>query len=279
MSFRTFAHDGDVAVFYLARGADEDFNMKSRRFIESYKQHSAGLAHNFYIIYKGFSGSSEIRAAMTLFDSVDHEGLFFQDDGFDIEAYFRAAARTQSCFLFFMNTSSIINGPDWLAKMKRNLDRPSVRLVGATGSYEGSVGGALQFPNPHIRSNAFMMERRDFFKIRGGGRLKTKMDAYELEHGLASMTAQCLMDRRGVLVVGMDGRGFPPYLWPVSGTFRQGRQENLLIGDGQTETFANASVPFKRQLFHLAWGEGGLVEDLKVWDQLADEMEVDSQTS
>lgn len=255
-----------VDVFYLARGADEDFAGKARRFVESYRRYPAGAPHRLILLLKGFHNRAELRNGLAIFEGLDLPTLNLPDDGFDIEAYYRAAFRSKAQQVCFLNTSAVLNGDLWLAKLRHNLDRPGVALVGATGSYEGAVGGKLQYPNPHVRTNAFMMARQDFLMTRQESRLTTKMDAYELEHGERSITAQCLASGRFVLVVGKDGRGYPPYLWPTSGTFRQGLQENLLVRDGQTEFFAAASVPLKQQLFHLAWREGDLVEDLRIWN-------------
>jgi hypothetical protein len=255
-----------VAVFYLARGADDAFEAKIRRFAESYRENSAGLGHDFFVIYKGFRNSAHIELARAALEDIGHTPFVLRDEGLDLGAYFRAAMRVPHEYVAFLNTASVINARDWLLKLWRNLRQPDVGLVGATASFESQVEGPLLFPNAHVRSNAFMMERTGFLASRGDNALKTKADAYALEHGANSITAQCLKARKTALIVGKDGRGYPPYLWPVSGTFRQGRQENLLVRDGQTDAFAIAPHAFKRQLFNLAWGDGAPIEAFKLWD-------------
>ena len=63
-----------------------------------------------------------------------------------------------------------------------------------------------------------------------------------------------LANAPGRVVVGRDGSGYEKELWSQSGTFRQGRQENLLIADNQTRRFASANQSLKDQLIHSAWG-------------------------
>ena len=46
-----------------------------------------------------------------------------------------------------------------------------------------------------------------------------------------------------------------PDQWNRSGTFLQGRQENLLVSDNQTRAYDSASEAKRRQLSVYAWGE------------------------
>src|SRR3546814_5122769 len=63
------------------------------------------------------------------------------------------------------NTASEILAPDWLRKLAINLAMPNVGLVGATASYESLNefnSSFPAFPNVHIRSTAFMIDRKLF---------------------------------------------------------------------------------------------------------------------
>ena len=109
------------------------------------------------------------------------------------------------------------------------------------------------FPAPHVRTNAFMVERTVFADLRVGA-IKRKMDAWALESGRNSLTRQ--VERRGsrALVVDRDGGCYDRERWHLSRSFWQGDQEGLLVADNQTRSYANGSVDRRRLLSAFAWG-------------------------
>jgi hypothetical protein len=109
------------------------------------------------------------------------------------------------------------------------------------------------FPNPHIRTNGFMIERTTMLDLRFDGE-RTKMDSLRFESGKAGMTRQILGRGLEALIVGRDGRGYEPDEWYESRTFRSGEQENLLIGDNRTRQYADGDESFRAFLRQLAWG-------------------------
>ena len=42
----------DIGVIYIARGADPNWQERFARFVASYREHSAGVDHQLYIIFK-----------------------------------------------------------------------------------------------------------------------------------------------------------------------------------------------------------------------------------
>jgi hypothetical protein len=76
----------------------------------------------------------------------------------------------------------------WLKKLALHLDRPEVRLVGATGLFESLSTLDPRFPpfpNVHIRSNGFMVERELLGELLSGIIIRDKLDAYFVESGPA----------------------------------------------------------------------------------------------
>ena len=123
-----------------------------------------------------------------------------------------------------------------------------------------SLGGAHDFvwdfpafPNPHIRTNVFMIRRKDLLE-HGFPAEKTKMDCCRFESGYYGLTAS--LKRRGLrpLLVGADGKGYEPHEWPDSGCFRSGTQHNLLATDNQTRTFDAVSLGEKENMAIMTWG-------------------------
>lgn len=108
------------------------------------------------------------------------------------------------------------------------------------------------FPNPHIRSNAFMV-RRTLFLDALPTSVATKEDCLEFESGHTGLTN--IIARRGLraVVIGADGRAYCSSEWSDSRTFRTARQENKLVADNQTRDF-DAMPPARKRLYeHLTW--------------------------
>jgi len=138
-----------------------------------------------------------------------------------------------------------------------NLALPNVGLVGATGSYENLNEYNKDFPvfpNIHIRSNAFMVNRKWFCGITAGLVIADKIDAFYFESGPQSMTRQIIAMGREVLLVGRNGRGYSPKWWPMSNTFRQGTQSNLLVADNQSRNFMAMPWSEKQEFVLKTWG-------------------------
>lgn len=246
-----------IAVGYLARGADAGWRSSCERFLRSYRQCRSGAEHSLYVIFKGFHDASSLDDARNLFSSVHHKPVFLDDESFDIGAYIEWANQVDADLICVLNTLSEILAEDWLRKLVVNLALPNIGLVGATGSYE-SLNELNQsfpvFPNPHIRSNAFVINRELFCQITKELVIREKIDAFHFESGPQSMTRQILAMGREILLVGRNGRGYSPEWWPTSDTFRLGTQSNLLVADNQTRNFTALRWPEKREFVLRTWG-------------------------
>jgi hypothetical protein len=109
------------------------------------------------------------------------------------------------------------------------------------------------FPNPHLRTNAFMVARETFASLRSE-KITRKIDAYAFESGHDSLTRQIQRLGHRALVVGCDGESYEISEWPVSRTLWQGDQENLLVSDNQTRLYASGRPELQRLLSAYAWG-------------------------
>lgn len=109
------------------------------------------------------------------------------------------------------------------------------------------------FPAYHVRTNAFMLDRATFARLRLRP-LVRKMDAYLLESGRASFTSQVQRMGLRTLVVARDGGFYDHPDWYAGETFWQGEQDGLLVADNQTRSYANGSYDRRRLLSAFAWG-------------------------
>lgn len=249
-----------------------------QRFISSYREHVSGLAHELIIVYNGFSDAALAQNAsfFSLLGEVSHRPVFRSPLAIDLVAYLELNRQLRSQFVCFLNANSMVLASNWLRKLYRRASESGVGLVGATGSYETHQGGlpasgpqfirhargrlALRarrdfppFPNPHIRTNAFMV-RPDLLRSLEDPPLRSKAEAYQFESGRRSLTA--LIRERGlqVEVVGRNGHAYGIESWPSSGTFRSGGQDNLLISDNQTREWDRADRTRREALASAAWG-------------------------
>ena len=114
------------------------------------------------------------------------------------------------------------------------------------------------FPNPHVRTNAFVILGELMASI-ATQPVRTKMDAYIFESGRKGLTCQTLRRGKKVVVVGRDGRGSEKEEWAESRTFWQSNQENLLVADNQTRDYEHGTQERRRYLASIAWGEQAIV--------------------
>ena len=110
------------------------------------------------------------------------------------------------------------------------------------------------FPNPHLRSNAFMISRQLLidldFKLDN-----TKVAANRFESGPDGLPAGLAQRGLSSVLVGANGVGYEVADWPGSVTFRLGDQANVLVTDNQTRGFA-AMSKWQRALHErMTWGD------------------------
>jgi hypothetical protein len=110
------------------------------------------------------------------------------------------------------------------------------------------------FPNPHIRSNGFMV-RRVWLASFDPSKIKTKMDACAFESGHESLTTQVRRKGLAAIVVARDGEGYDVSDWCHSSTFRLGDQRNLILTDNRSREFAEMSAGARFVHTRVSWGD------------------------
>ncbi|HWN73891.1 MAG TPA: hypothetical protein VNN15_08810, partial [Solirubrobacterales bacterium] len=140
---------------------------RAERFLSSYRANPAGTPHRLLLL---LAGPEEDRSPwQRLFSQVPHDVLEV-GLGMDLGHYRTAVDRVVAERYCFLNTVTEPLVEGWLARMEEALLPPEVGMVGATGSYESPNAvrpgplrrlrpGFEPFPNPHLRTNGFAMER------------------------------------------------------------------------------------------------------------------------
>jgi hypothetical protein len=206
---------------------------------------------------------------------VEHRLIVLDRPVPDLAAYGLAARALTHRRLCFLNSYSVVLADRWLAHLSRALDEPNVGLAGATGSWESQaewLRGRVRywpyqlallrrarrdyprFPNPHIRTTAFIAEREAILRMNLDAALD-KRSTYLLESGRRSITRLTLERGLRAVLTGRDGRLYGVKDWSASRTYRGGEQDNLLVADRRTRDWQLASSRLRRRLSRDAWGD------------------------
>lgn len=276
---------GSAAVVHLLRAVNDDEAFA--RFVVSYRAFPAGADHELVLVCKGFGHELPVRL-LGLVDGLRPRVIHLPDRGFDIGPYAAAARQLDVEAVCFLNSFSRILAPNWLAKLLAALDMAGVGIAGATGSWQSLFSAGFgpgwrqpfpwqpgrwprwfgrryrwvkfrllypPYPNPHVRSNAFVVRRQDFVSVRVPP-MVSKHAAYRFESGTHSLTRQ--LQARGLRPVVVDRKGqcIDVAGWYDSRTFWAGDQENLLVADNQTENYRRGTPALRRTLELAAWKAG-----------------------
>jgi hypothetical protein len=230
------------------------------RFLSSYRRFAAGAEHRLVLVFKEFREAGALDAARSRWAGVEHVEILMPDPCLDLAAYPRVAEQVDATWFMFLNSNSELLDDGWLAKPLTHLPRG---LVGATGSYEGSASGLaarllrrralVPFPNPHVRTNAFLLEREVARELDWGDAASKDL-AWQVESGPNGLTRQVAERGLETLVVGRDGEAYPPERWREANVFRTDSQANLLVADNRTRQYDEATGRWRRKLERLAWG-------------------------
>ncbi len=106
----------------------------------SYEAHEAGREHDLVLLFKGFPDVSQAAPYLERAAGSRPAALHVDDEGVDLTAYLRAAARLEHRLVGFVNSFSEILAGDWLEL----LAAPVAAGAGAAGA-TGSWGGGLSY--------------------------------------------------------------------------------------------------------------------------------------
>lgn len=118
-----------------------------------------------------------------------------------------------------------------------------------------TVHSPLTFPNYHVRTNAFMIDRKLYLSFMLKYKIpKNKIETYHLESGYNSLTRFVLKHNFEVGVIGKDEKIYSKEEWDKSKTFFSPDMSNLLIKDRYYEFYNNLSNRDKTLHEFYAWG-------------------------
>ena len=145
--------------------------------------------------------------------------------------------------IVFFNSFSKILAPKWL-KTYVDAMKPDVGIVGATGSLEN---------NPHIRGNAWMMDRRLWLEMTVNYKMDNRDDEHLTECGPDSITQRILKNGMKAIVVDRHNGNYEDF-GATANIFRRGFQQDLLVQCNRTYAYDIAHQEERCYLSSLAWG-------------------------
>lgn len=211
-------------------------------------QHKAGLEHDLLLVckvgaYAPPKGMWAQQARRVLY--VEHP-----NEGYDIRSLQQVAEDYANYDnLMWFGSSARILADDWLWKFWYAAQEPDVGAVAASGSYEQGI--SMLPRNPHLRTSALMINPLRLTALQFGPAY-SRLEHYEFEHGLSSLYRRLALNGQRGVVVGANGKVYEESEWPESDTYRHGTQSNLLIADGQTDSYAAANPNEKEVLAKMA---------------------------
>lgn len=114
----------------------------------------------------------------------------------------------------------------------------------------------IKFPNYHIRTNGFFMEREMFLDFMGQKKLpKNKNHAYELESGHNGLTKFIMQRGNNAVVIGADGIAYKPEDWKISKTSVNPDSSNLILSDNHTRLYDFWNIEERKSYEKKVWGE------------------------
>ena len=283
----------NIGVVYLARGVDDGLG-SAKAFLDSYRRHPAGLRHTLYVIATAWSDLAAYKTLTEMVARAGSTVVDLPEDGFDLTAYYRLARGLPEEWICFFNTYSVIEADGWLLHLADALARPGVGLAGCFGSYgtlkphlrtvlfhtveaakTKHVKEVLRellvhakdywrarqaserfpaFPNPHIRTNGFILPRDTYLAFwRGKAIPQTKLAVCAFKSGSAGLTRFIEARGQSVVVVGADGV-YQKDKWVQSRTFRVPAHANNMISDNTTRRYLADSRAYRRKKEFGAWG-------------------------
>lgn len=268
----------NFTVVYLAyyKGGISSF----KKFLKYYKIYRAGVKHELIICFKNFNKKKDIIYWKKVINKNIKYKVFIDNhkiNDFDWGSYRRVAKKNKSKIIFFLNSYSYPIKNNWL-KLITKLYVPKT-LIGCTASYASLSSSFFSypkyfkinffkslmygfcnlfrfpiFPNPHIRSNAFLIKGRDFLTLKLPDVFKNKLQAHISESGRSGMTRQLKKKKFKIILANSKGQGYLENDWVNSEVFSYKTQKNLIISDNRTRNYDNLSLKEKIIQTQFHWG-------------------------
>lgn len=261
-------------VVYLISIYDDRHNLEN--FIKHYKLFKSGYEHELLICFKNFDKNDPIFNIEGLdnLNFIKYEDYNDYND-YDWGSYLRISNSYSDRIIFFMNCHSYPIVDNWLKKFVLNYNDNFI--LGPSGSYESITSSWFKgnfsnnflysiiygflnlknfplYPNPHLRSNCFMISAKNYKNLILNQKFKyKKIGTWLNESGRNGMTKQAKKLKMQVFVVNSDGKKFEVSNWIFSKTYAMDNQDKLIISDKFSRVYEKGSNIEKKKITKNIW--------------------------
>jgi len=250
------------------------------KFINNYKKYKSGINHNLLICFKNLD-HEKIIFLKKKFKKIKYNFVIDNFGDYDIGSYFRLAKKYKKKNLFFVGSYSYPAINNWLKIIYNNFANNT--LISSAGSYQSLTSDAFNnsyrynnnfiynfllriifflknliyfpiFPNPHVRTNSFLIKAKDLLKYPYKLNYKRKFDCWRFESGRHSLTNFFKKKRFNIIVVNSKSNIFNKNSWKYSDTYFYKEQKSIIIKDKHTDLFNNSNKRDKLKLEKMVWG-------------------------
>ena len=110
------------------------------------------------------------------------------------------------------------------------------------------------FPNPHIRTTAFLINSKLFYNFIKFKKITNKLDSLKIESGKNSLTNYLKKKKIKTFVVNSDGEKFEEKNWKLSETYCYLNKNKSIISDKHSRKYLKLSNNEKNIIRSRVWG-------------------------
>ena len=216
-----------------------EFDGWTNQFLALYRKNPPGMDHETMVV---FNNGLPTEDDIDLFDCLPNCRFLTHDNtGQDIGAFMAASREIESPWAVYFGTTSYVQRPGWLVRMKEAWDKHGFGFYGSIATYEVS---------PHLNTSGFWCSPKLLLEY--PCRVVSKQDRYAFEHGPHAMWKIVESCGLPALLVTWDGEyGWQEWRMPDN-IYRRGDQSNCLTYFRHTTNYANADANGKRFMESLA---------------------------
>jgi hypothetical protein len=130
-----------TALVHLVRAANGPAPLET--FLASYERFDAGCEHDLVLLLKGYRDPEELARVRERTTAHAPSEIRIDDEGFDLNAYVKAAQRLPHERLCFVNSFSELLADGWLEALVAPLADPATGATAATASWGSILGYGL----------------------------------------------------------------------------------------------------------------------------------------
>lgn len=263
----------EIIVIYLSTKYSKIHDLN--KFVRSYKKYKAGSKHKLIICFKQLS-KKELTRRLRLIKNIDYFIDPINVNDHEWGTLKRVCQIYNKNYIFFMNDYSQIITTNWLKyfnKLKKNK-----MIIGCTASKSSNYDNSFyrnhndnyfvsflkivyffftipKFPNPHLRSNAFLLKAKDYLEFIKNKRVNYKIQSLVLESGYNGFTNFFIKKKYKIKVLDRFGNLHDIDNALLSKTFASYNQEGLIISDKQTRKYDKLFSYNKKKKRKQCWGK------------------------